>query len=77
MRTGGILLIGAAVLTCTACLGGGGKLEIRSAGNGLKAADQPVPYRIAEARGQLALGNVALALEGFRNAAREALGLAQ
>ena len=33
--------------------------------------EAPVPFRIAEARGQLALGNVALALEGFRKAARE------
>jgi hypothetical protein len=30
-----------------------------------------VPFRIAEARGQLALGNVALALEGFRKAWRD------
>ena len=71
MRKGGILLVTGAVLACTACLGGPGKLEIRSSDNGLKAGDQPVPFRIAEARGHLALGNVALALEGFRKAARE------
>lgn len=71
MRTGGILLVTAAVLTCTACLGDEGKLEIRSVNGGLKPVQQPVPYRIAEARGQLAIGNVALALEGFRKAERE------
>jgi hypothetical protein len=66
-----MLLITAAVLSCTACLGGGGKLEIRSASSGLKGGNEPVPYRIAEARAHLALGNVALALEGFRKAERE------
>ena len=71
MKTGGILLATVAVLSCTACLGGGGKLEVRSVSGGLKAGNEPVPYRIAEARGQLAIGNVALALEGFRKAARE------
>jgi hypothetical protein len=71
MRQGGILLITAAVLACTACLGDRGKLEIRSSSTGLKAGREPVPFRIAEARSHLALGNVALALEGFRKAARE------
>jgi tetratricopeptide (TPR) repeat protein len=66
-----MLLVSAAVLSCTACLGEGGKLEIRSANSGLKAGSEPVPYRIAEARGHLAIGNVALALEGFRKAERE------
>ena len=71
MRTGGMLLVTAAVLACTACLGDSGKLEIRSVNGGLKPVQQPVPYRIAEARGQLAIGNVGLALEGFRKAERE------
>lgn len=71
MNRGGLLLVSAAVLACTACLGDQGKLEIRSTSNGLKAGSEPVPFRIAEARGHLALGNVALALEGFRKAARE------
>src|SRR5262245_51427515 len=71
MRQGGIILVTAAVLTCTACLGDGGKLEIRSVEGGLKAGAEPVPFRIAEARSHLALGNVGLALEGFRKAARE------
>ena len=60
-----------AVLACTACLGDQGKLEIRSVERGLKGGSEPVPFRIAEARGHLALGNVGLALEGFRKAARE------
>lgn len=63
-------LMASAVLACTACLGDQGKLEIRSVDRGIKAS-QPVPYRIAAARGHLALGNVALALEGFRKAARD------
>lgn len=71
MRQGGILLITAAVLACTACLGGQGKLEVRPSANGLKAGSEPVSFRVAEARGHLALGNVALALQGFRKAARE------
>jgi hypothetical protein len=66
-----MLLVSAAVLTCSACLGETGKLEVRSVSSGLKAGHQPVPFRIAEARAHLVLGNVALALEGFRKAARE------
>ena len=72
MHHGGMLMVTAAVLACTACFGGQGKFEVRSSASGLKAGREPVPFRIAEARGHLALGNVALALEGFRKAAREA-----
>lgn len=71
MRGKGLVLVAAAVATCTACLSEHGKLEIRSVNRGLKSGQEPVPFRIAEARGHLALGNVALALEGFRKAARE------
>lgn len=71
MRPGRTWLIASALLTCTACLSDRGKLEIRSVDRGLKAGQEPIPFRIAEARGHLALGNVALALEGFRKAARE------
>lgn len=71
MNRGGIYLVTAAILACSACLGDDGRLEIRSATTGLKAGPEPVPFRIAEARNHLALGNVALALEGFRKAARE------
>ena len=68
-KRGGIWLV-SAVLALTACVGDG-RLEIRSVDRGLKSGSEPVPFRIAEARGHLALGNVALALEGFRKAARE------
>jgi hypothetical protein len=71
MRQGGMLLVTAAVLACTACLGETGKLEVRPTTTGLKVGREPVPFRIAEARAHLALGNVALALEGFRKAWRE------
>lgn len=71
MHKRGMLLVTVGVLACTACLGSEGKLEIRSSSARLKAGSEPVPYRIAEARGQLVLGNVAMALEGFRKAARE------
>ena len=37
----------------------------------LAAGSRPVSFRVAEARGQFALGNVALALESYRKAARE------
>jgi tetratricopeptide (TPR) repeat protein len=71
MRKGRHILAGVAVLACSACLGSGGKLEIRPSATVPKPGRESVPYRIAEARGQLAIGNVALALEGFRKAARE------
>lgn len=70
MNRGGIWLV-SAVLACSACIGDQGKLEIRAVNHGLKSGGEPVPFRIAEARGHLALGNVALALEGFRKAARD------
>ena len=71
MTRGGLSLVSMAVLACTACLGDSGKLEIRSANSGLKAGSEPVSFRVAEAHAHLALGNVALALEGFRKAVRE------
>lgn len=70
MHQRGIWLV-SAMLACTACLGDQGKLEIRSVDRGLKGGSEPVHFRIAEARGHLALGNVALALEGFRKAIRD------
>lgn len=70
MIKGGIWLVSAALLACTGC-DAGGKLEIRSVDRGIEPGNEPVPFRIAEARGHLALGNVALALEGFRKAHRE------
>lgn len=71
MKRGGKFLGTAAILAVAACGGEQGKLEIRPIGAPLAAASKPVPLRIAEARGHLALGNVALALESFRKAMRE------
>jgi Flp pilus assembly protein TadD len=70
MRLGGTLLIAAAVLAAGACTEAG-KLEIRAIASPLAAGNKPVSFRIAEARGHFVLGNVALALESFRKAARE------
>lgn len=70
MRGGATFLVGAVLLANSAC-GNDGKLEVRAMPTPLAAGRQPVPFRIAEAYGQLALGNVALALESFRKAARE------
>ena len=71
MERGTKFLISATVLTVAACGGESGKLEIRSTPTALAPGEHPVSFRVAEARGQLALGNVAYALEGFRKAWRE------
>ena len=71
MEAGGKVLVSAAVLAVAACGGESGKLEIRSMPTTLAQGEHPVSVRVAEARGQLALGNVAYALEGFRKAWRE------
>ena len=71
MERGAKFLISATVLTVAACGGESGKLEIRSTPTALAPGEHPVSFRVAEARGQLALGNVAYALEGFRKAWRE------
>ena len=70
-RGGQKFLVSTTMLAVAACGGEQGKLEIRSIPTALAQGKKPIPYRIAEARGQLALGNAALALEGFRMAARE------
>ena len=70
MRKGGTYFMAAALLTAGGC-GEQGKLEVRSIGSPLAAGVKPVSFRVAEARGQFVLGNVALALESFRKAARE------
>lgn len=68
MRAGwGIAL---AALVATGCASAG-KLDIRAVGKQPSPAGQPVSARIALAHAQLALGNVALALEEFRRAERE------
>lgn len=55
-----VLLLGLLLSSC-----GSPRIQVRTAG----AA--PVSPNVADAEGQLALGNVALAMEGFRKAARE------
>jgi Tfp pilus assembly protein PilF len=71
MRRGDKFLAGVVVAALVGCSGENGKLEIRSTAVPPSAVAKPVPLRIAEARGQLAIGNVALALESFRKASRE------
>jgi tetratricopeptide (TPR) repeat protein len=63
-------MVAAAILVAGGCAENG-KLEIRAIASPLAAGAKPVSFRVAEARGQFALGNVALALESFRKAARE------
>lgn len=48
-----------------------GELAIRSIKAPLAEGRQPADYRVAEGHGQLALGNVGLALEAYRKALRE------
>ena len=71
MNRGGTIIGGAAMLSLVACGGEQGTLQIRPIKAPLAAGAKAVPFRIAEARGQLALGNVGLALESFRLALRE------
>lgn len=71
MKLGGAIFCSAAVLAIAACAGEQGRLEIRSTSTTLAPGDKPVPFRVAEGLGQLALGNVGLALESFRKASRE------
>jgi len=71
MKRGGKFLVSTTVLAVAACGGEQGDLRVRSIPTPLAQGVKPVPFRIAEARGQLALGNVALALEAFRMAWRD------
>ena len=71
MKRGGKFLISTTVLAVAACGGDQGDLSVRSIPTPLAQGVRTVPFRIAEARGQLALGNVALALESFRKAWRD------
>ena len=71
MNRGGKFIGTAAMLSLAACNGEEGKLQIRPIGAPLAAGTKAVPLRIAEARGQFALGNVGLALEAFRMALRD------
>ena len=71
MNGGSKFLASAAVLALAGCGGSQAKLQIRATPAPLSAMAKPVPFRIAEANGHLALGNVALALESYRKALRE------
>jgi tetratricopeptide (TPR) repeat protein len=59
----------AAVLGATAC--STGELNIRPIKSDLSEGRQPSNVRVAEGNAQLALGNVALAIEAYRKALRE------
>ena len=59
------------LIALAACSSTGGELAIRPTKSALAPGELPVPYRVAEARAHFRLGNVALALEGFRKALRE------
>ena len=71
MHGGAKFLTTAAVMALAGCGGSDAKLAIRSIPAPLSATSKPIPYRISEAHGHLALGNVALAIESFRKALRE------
>lgn len=71
MNQGGMKLAAATMMFAAASCSEDGKLEIRSTPSPFAAGKQAVSFRVAEANGQFALGNVALALEGYRKALRE------
>jgi hypothetical protein len=60
-----------ALLVVAACGGEDGKLQVRAIPTPLAQGKKPVSFRVAEANAQMALGNVALALEAYRKAVRE------
>ena len=67
----GLKMAAASLMLAAASCGDDGKLQIRSTPSPYAKGPQAVPHRIAEANGQFALGNVALAIEGYRKAHRE------
>ena len=71
MKRGGNIASVAAIISLAACGGEQGKLQVRPLPTPLAQGAKPVSFRIAEAHGQMALGNVALALESYRKAVRE------
>ncbi|WP_395624005.1 LytR C-terminal domain-containing protein [Sphingomonas daechungensis] len=71
MKRGAKFLVSVTIVTMVGGCGEDGKLSIRSTPTPIAEGKQPVPARIAEARGQFALGNVALALSAYRMAARD------
>jgi cytochrome c-type biogenesis protein CcmH/NrfG len=69
MRGNHLLLGIAAAISTVSC--SSGDLNVRAIKGPLAAGQQPVSFRVAEGHSQLALGNVALALEAYRKALRE------
>ena len=63
-------VIAIAAATVASC-GGSGRIAVRALPTPLASGERSVSFRIAEANGQFALGNVALALESYRKALRE------
>lgn len=61
-----LLSVAMAISSC-----GGSAIEVRSIKQGLAEGRQPADARVAEGNGQLALGNVGLAIEAYRKALRE------
>ncbi len=61
----------AALALFAASCGTSGKLAIKPLPSALAEGRHPVSFRVAEALGQFALGNVALALESYRKALRD------
>lgn len=72
MKRGAIILVTGAALAALPGCAQTAELAIRAKPGNLAPGEQPVSFRVAEARAHFALGNVALALEGFRKALREA-----
>jgi len=68
---GNQLILGIAAAIATVSCSGSGELSVRAIKGPLAAGQQPVSFRVAEGHSQLALGNVALALEAYRKALRE------
>lgn len=70
MRGGPIFLLSAATLAVAGCTASTGQLQVRALADPASRLGTG-SERLAEARGQLVLGNVGLAIEGFRAALRE------
>ena len=71
MSGGTKFLACSAMLVVAACGGEAGKLEVRAKPYALAPGKKPVSFRVAEGHQQMALNNVALALESYRHAQRE------
>ena len=70
MRGGHVFLLSAATLAVAGCTAGASQVQVRALADPASKLGTG-SERLAEARGQLVLGNVGLAIEGFRAALRE------